>query len=103
MEVNMQINPLNKYKSNIKDDIPQFKIEQYLRAKTCLSIIERKFQEGKAFGIELFAAVKSFSAFVNPPDEQIMQLVREFLSDRVIFFPKKLRNKFYLREKNKFL
>jgi hypothetical protein len=87
MDVNIKINPLNKYGNNNpnNDIIPQFGIVNYMRAKTCIAIIERKFLEGNAIGIELFSAIKSFSAFVSPPDEQIMMLIRDFFSDRVFF------------------
>jgi hypothetical protein len=93
MYLNIKTNPLNKYGNHNpnNDIIPQIGIFNYMRAKTCMGIIERKFGAGNAFGVELFSAVKSFSAFVSPPDDQIMMVIRDFLSDRVCFsFYKKI-------------
>jgi hypothetical protein len=103
MDLNLKTFPLNKYQNNNpnNDIIPQVGIVNYMRAKTCIAIIERKFLEGNAFGVELFSSIKSFSAFVSPPDEQIMMVIRDFFSDKV-FSSKNDNNHYPLFFKKRF-
>jgi hypothetical protein len=85
MNVNMAINPLNKYRNNkyMNDLTPQSNVECYMRASTCLALIEKKVLQGRAFSIEFWCAVGAFAAYINPANDAILVLVRDFLSGPV--------------------
>ena len=79
----MQFVALPKYNKHKIEFTTQTNVFQYYRARNCIGLIERKARDAKPFGIELYTAPMAIAAYIHPPDEQILNLVRHFFEDAV--------------------